>query len=185
MSELNDSLITSINPFIDRRYVPPTSLQQACLFDTMILTRLAKIAREHPEDMNLFIDELVAINAVLYIPETILAETAGNQGMTMERYRDLHQPLFERLSGNVQVRVLSFEMIYDILATTMDQSAQAFLKFRLLNVHLNQTNKMIQHEVERAASPDEIFHALSQQKKRFRRKNITSISFCTFRRWSS
>lgn len=177
MSELNDSLITSINPFIDRRYVPPTSLQQACLFDTMILTRLAKVAREHPEDMNLFIDELVAINAVLYIPETILAETAGNQGMTMERYRDLHQPLFERLSKNIQVHVLSFEMIYDILATTMDQSAQAFLKFRLLNVHLNQTNKTIQHEVERTASPDEIFHALSKQKKDLGERILHLLAF--------
>lgn len=177
MSELNDSLITSIIPFIEREYIPPNAFQQACLFDTIILTRLAKVAREHPEDMNLFIDELVGRNAVLFIPETILAETTGNQDMTTERYRDLHQPLFERLSENVQVCALSFEMIYDILATAMDQPELAFLKFRLFNIHLNQTNKIIQHDVERATSPDEIFRALSQQKKDLGERILHLLAF--------
>lgn len=177
MSELNESLITSINPFIERKYIPPTSLQQACLLDTMILTRLAKVARDHPDDIPFFVEEFVAINAVIYVPETILAETAGNQGMTMERYRDLHQLMFEKLSEKIPIQILSFEMIYNILATSMDHTALAFLKFRLLNIHLNQTNIMIQHEIEQATSPQEIFHALARQKKDLGERILLLLAF--------
>ncbi|WP_214888989.1 hypothetical protein [Exiguobacterium sp. s142] len=177
MRELDDSLITSIDPYIEKRYIPPTPLQQACLFDTMILTRLAKVARDYPADFNHFIDELISLNAILYIPEIILEETAGNRGMTMELYRDLHQPMFRKLSEKIPVQVLSFEMIYDILAATMNHTDHAFLKFRLLNVHLNETNKTIQHAIEVAASPEEIFHALSQQKKDLGERILHLLAF--------
>jgi len=118
------------------------------LIDNMFLTQMAKVARESEGDFERFVRYFVRHDAVLLIPDIIFIESGANKGMTPERYRELYEPLFSRLSEMCPIYRVTFADMYGYTANGAVSRTQAFLLLQTLAAQIMRMNRAIATKVE-------------------------------------
>lgn len=126
----------------------------------MLLTNLAQTARESPVDLKTMLDAMNLQKSDILIPETILAESAGNRGMTPERYEGYYKDLFEILSSYTNIFIISFDNMYELLEGGAANQNEAFLQLQLVAMQLNKANRDIHLKIKAASKVQQIKEAL-------------------------
>ena len=166
MSRILDHVnFNSIKSYIRTDYDSSKYSNLVFVFDNMILSNLALSARTYPHEFNLMLDTMSLRDAIVLIPEIILEESAGNNGMTPERYQEYYEELFKALSQYTEIYVVPFEATYEIIEEGAASSSEAFAQFQLVAKLLNKTNKAIESAIESSTDIAGIEQALTTASK--------------------
>lgn len=94
------------------------------LLDANYMQDLARIMRSNSPFASQMFTVFRAETGVIFFPEIIIKESAGNAYMTEERYRNLYENLFKEFSQNdIEMYLLSFKDVYRMLNASYSNSA--------------------------------------------------------------
>ncbi len=130
-----------------------------------MLSHLAYAARTYPDEFSLLVDAMDLQEAIVVIPEIILEESAGNHGMTPERYQAYYEPLFQQLSQSTDIYVVPFETAFQVIEHGAQTASEAFTQFQLMALLLNKGNAEIKPMIEVATDVAGIQAALTLHAK--------------------
>lgn len=102
------------------------------VLDNMLLTKLATVARDCPDEFSFIIDTFTREQAIFFIPDIIFEESARSEHTTSAQYAMWYGDLFHHLSGVCKVVRVDFQAIYDIMTEGAISLGKGLTKFRLV-----------------------------------------------------
>ncbi|TCI24327.1 hypothetical protein EVJ30_08285 [Exiguobacterium sp. SH5S13] len=153
-----DSTYDAIRNYVttDWNYAPDETIY---ILDNMLLSKLAKVAREHPSAFIEMADYFVEEQAVFLIPDIIFEESAKSKHTDSERYASWYLDFFKRMSQACKVIRIDFHTTYQIMIDGVTNIETGFSKFKLIAKETVRMNPDLSEQVNAATSVDEIKEA--------------------------
>lgn len=110
------------------------------VLDNMLLTKLATVARDCPDEFGVMIAAFIKEQAIFFIPDIIFEESARSEQTTSEQYAGWYGDLFSQLSGACKIVRVDFQAVYDIMTEGAASLDKGFIKFRLVTMETVRMN---------------------------------------------
>ena len=110
------------------------------VLDNMLLTKLATVARNCPDEFGVMIAAFTKEQAIFFIPDIIFEESARSEQTTSEQYARWYGDLFSQLSGACTIVRIDFQAVYDIMTEGTASLDKGFIKFRLVTMETVRMN---------------------------------------------
>lgn len=135
------------------------------VLDNMLLTKLATVARDCPDEFRVMLDVFAKEQAVFFIPDMIFEESARSEHTTAEQYASWYKVFFEQICRSCEVVRVDFQAVYDIMAEGATSLEKAFITFKLIATETVRMNPDLFERVDGATNIRSIQEAIYSVQK--------------------